>query len=503
MRILIVEDEIKIRRGMAKLIGEHTDHTIVGEAKNGLEGLEMTALYEPDLIITDIKMPVMNGLEMIQELHRQGTHPHFVILSGYSEFGYAKQAIQYGVDDYLIKPLAPEDVTNLLDTIQKKILKELSYKIQAAPEKALRDFLVQGERDRDTLVSLSETLEFPVCDTYRLICTYTGSAVQEEKKRCLNRFDKLGRQFSGHKFYYFFLEHTREFICLMADRSWELVKEELEHKLSDSAFYNPGWVWTENVFDRLDEIQENYKNARKQYPYGMVLGNRRFINQNVIDHYIPEVFNYPAALEYQIQSAFYSEKRDEAYLAGRQFMACMTGLKVKPDQIKEGYMKMAHFMLSLYQEGNQRVYEQLQNLNLMNSIGTAVTRKELEDIFSRALRIFASGLRQKENISNYTIKRAIDYIRNHYQDSISLEAVASNLDITPEYLSTLFNREVGQNFSVFLKKFRISHAKRLLKGTDKKIYEIAREVGYSDAKYFNRVFKEEEGLSPGDYRSLN
>ena len=184
-------------------------------------------------------------------------------------------------------------------------------------------------------------------------------------------------------------------------------------------------------------------------------------------------------------------------------MACMAGLKIKPDQIKEGYMKMAHFMLSLYQEGNQRVYEQLQNLNLMNSIGTAVTKKELEDIYSRALRIFASGLRQKENISNYTIKRALDYIRNHYQDSISLEAVASNLDITPEYLSTLFNREVGQNFSVFLKKFRISHAKRLLKGTDKKIYEIAREVGYSDAKYFNRVFKEEEGLSPGDYRSLN
>ena len=81
--------------------------------------------------------------------------------------------------------------------------------------------------------------------------------------------------------------------------------------------------------------------------------------------------------------------------------------------------------------------------------------------------------------------------------------MAGRLDITPEYLSTLFNREMVQHFSVLPKKFRISHAKRLLKGTNKKIYEISKEVGYTDPKYFNRVFKEEEGVSPGDYRALN
>ena len=84
-----------------------------------------------------------------------------------------------------------------------------------------------------------------------------------------------------------------------------------------------------------------------------------------------------------------------------------------------------------------------------------------------------------------------------------MEEVADNLDITPEYLSTLFNRETGENFTSFLKKFRMSHAKRLLKGTDKKISDIAIEVGYSDPKYFSRVFKAEEGISPGDYRTLN
>lgn len=117
MRILIVEDEIKIRMGISRLISAHTQHTVVGEAKNGKEGLEMISRFHPELVISDIRMPVMDGLEMLQESVKMGNTCHFVILSGYSEFEYAQTAIRYGVDDYLLKPLAPEDVTQLLDKI--------------------------------------------------------------------------------------------------------------------------------------------------------------------------------------------------------------------------------------------------------------------------------------------------------------------------------------------------------------------------------------------------
>ena len=124
MRILIVEDEIKIRMGISRLITSHTQHTVVGEAKNGKEGLEMINRYHPQLVISDIRMPVMDGLEMLQGSVKQGNHCHFVILSGYSEFEYAQKALRYGVDDYLLKPLAPEDVTELLDKIQQKVDEE-------------------------------------------------------------------------------------------------------------------------------------------------------------------------------------------------------------------------------------------------------------------------------------------------------------------------------------------------------------------------------------------
>lgn len=166
-------------------------------------------------------------------------------------------------------------------------------------------------------------------------------------------------------------------------------------------------------------------------------------------------------------------------------------------------MKMVNFLTGMAQEHHRGIYEQLQNLHVVRQIGRAVTFQELTNIFSEVVDAFLQHMGQCEDISNYTIKRTIDYIRMHYPESISLEGVAARLDITPEYLSTLFNREMGENFTVFLKKFRISHARRLLKGTDKKIYEIAQDVGYADPKYFNRVFKEVEGVSPGDYRSLH
>ena len=131
-----------------------------------------------------------------------------------------------------------------------------------------------------------------------------------------------------------------------------------------------------------------------------------------------------------------------------------------------------------------------------------MTWHELESAYRDVIQAIEGARTKREDISNYVIKRALNYIREHYQEGLTQEEVASVLEITPEYLSTLFNREMGINFSAFLKQFRLSHAKRMLKGTDQKVYEIANAVGYSDPKYFQRVFKEEIGVSPGEYRQM-
>lgn len=499
MRILVVEDEIRIRKGIASLIDRHTEHTVIGEAKNGAEGYEMALKYQPDVIITDIRMPEMDGLLMMQKLQEWGGSWHFVILSGYSEFEYAKQALRCGAEDYLLKPLAPEDVTRILAAIQEKIEAELK-KNQGVPEKRLRDYLIEND-----LSSTKELAAVCGCSEYgafRLICAYAGNAGQEDKDVCLDRFQKLKQMFSKQKMYFFFTESTREFICLLEDQNWEQIQGELRHKLLGRKLSGGPWAWASGRAEGFLELKETYEDLKARYVYAMVLGYDQFLTKKRTEAFIPESWQYPKVREKQLQKAFYKEERTEFQEAADGFVEELSKARILPGQLKEGCMKMVNFLTGLAQEHRRGIYEQLQKLNTVRQIGGAVTFQELTDIFCEVVGVFLQHMGQCEDISNYTIKRTIDYIRMHYQESISLEGVASVMDITPEYLSTLFNREMGENFTIFLKKFRISHAKRLLKGTDKKIYEIAQDVGYADPKYFNRVFKEEEGISPGDYRSL-
>lgn len=499
MRILVVEDEVKIRKGISNLIGKHTEHTVIGEAKNGVEGYEMALRYQPDVVITDIRMPEMDGLLMMQKLQESGGVWHFVILSGYSEFEYAKQALRCGADDYLLKPLAPEDVTKILSSIQEKIKKEME-RTQGKPEKKLRDYLIENElSSMDELVAVCGLKEH---GNLRLLCAYMGNAGQEDKNICLERFQKFRQMFPEQKMYWLFAESTKEFICIMEDWNWEQIRSELEGKLLGRKLADGPWVWTSGRAEGLIGLKEAYERMKALYLYGLALGYGRFLTEERVKEFVPASYQYPRVLESRLQKAFHMENRDEFKEGEEEFLKEIRKASAAPEQMKECCMKMAYFQVSLAQEHNSGIYEQLQKLNIVKNISSAVTWRELENIFQEMADIFLQHMGQREDISNYTIKRTIDYIRMHYQESISLEGAAAILDITPEYLSTLFNREMGINFTVFLKKFRISHAKRLLKGTDKKIYEIAQDVGYADPKYFNRVFKEEEGISPGDYRSL-
>ena len=125
MRIVIVEDEKKVREGMAAMIASHTSHTVAAEAANGNDGLEKIIKLRPDLVITDIRMPVLDGLEMIRELRKKNLTCHIIVLSGYSEFEYAKKAITYGVDEYLLKPLTSSDIQHALYKIEEKMEQEL------------------------------------------------------------------------------------------------------------------------------------------------------------------------------------------------------------------------------------------------------------------------------------------------------------------------------------------------------------------------------------------
>lgn len=171
MRILIVEDEVMIREGLAKLIKSHTGHTVAGEASNGQEGLILALRLRPELVITDIRMPVMDGLQMIEKLHDMNLNTRAVILSGYSEFEYAKKAIYYGVEDYLLKPLAAEDIVDVLERIEKK-MEEEEQKNAGTPGQCIKELVYGGPLSEEEAGRIRAICGFEPDSHYKLYLIY-------------------------------------------------------------------------------------------------------------------------------------------------------------------------------------------------------------------------------------------------------------------------------------------------------------------------------------------
>ena len=504
MRILIVEDEVKIRMGISRLITSHTHHTVVGEAKNGKEGLEMISRYHPQLVISDIRMPVMDGLEMLQESVRLGNHCHFVILSGYSEFEYAQTALRYGVDDYLLKSLAPEDVTELLNKIQKKIEKE-EVKNAQTTEGLLRELLTGGRNDvADICCELQENHVFAENKPIFIAAGYTGNTSLKYSQVLSSQWEKMKEQYPAMRIFYVLVEKSQEMFLLLQG---DITEEEFEKKLNRRVYQNlteeDQPVWTFAVLDKPEEMQNVVEKLRKYYLYGICLGYRTIITEKKTENISEEEFQYPIHLENRIQTALCGTKAELIRKEADFFIDYTKEMKCSPRYIRKTYKKMLAFLEHICHEVNPEAYKLLQSQDLEKAASEMVTAGELESCFRKAVDIIIESKDKKEDIRNYAIRRAINFIREHYSENISLDMLAERLEITPEYLSALFNKEVGINFSTFLKQFRISQAKRLLKGTDEKIYAIAQQVGYNDPKYFNRVFKEEMGMSPGDYRQKN
>lgn len=502
MRVLIVEDEIKIRTGISKLISLHTEHTVVGEAKNGQEGLEMIAKFHPELVISDIRMPVMDGLEMLQKTVQMGVHPHFVILSGYSEFEYAQEALRQGVDDYLLKPLAPEDVTALLDKIQKKIDMEDAEHAKTT-EGLLRDIIIGGHKDMtDTYSRLEKTGAFARNTPIFLASGYVGNTSPKYIQSLISQWDRMKEKYPALQIHYIFLENTQEMFLTMQG---EIDGNEFEKKLNRRVYQNvteqdqPVWCLAE--FADIQNMQETIQELRKCYLYGLRLGYREILTEEKTGNMPEEEFQYPLQWENRIKTAVCKEKPEILQKEVGEFLKYVSEMQCHPRYIRKTYKKMLVYLENVCHEVNKEAYKRLQTLD--SDRANLITEGEFRRYFQEVVEIIQESRDKKEDIGNYAIRRAINHIREHYGENISLDMLAEQLEITPEYLSALFNKEVGINFSTFLKRFRISQAKRLLKGTDQKIYEIAYQVGYNDPKYFNRVFKEEIGVSPGDYRQNN
>ena len=187
MKVVIVEDEIRIREGIVKLLKKlDSSYEIVGEAWNGLDGLEICKKEKPDLVITDIKMPQMDGLQMLVNMSREGMHPKVIVLSAYSEFEYARGAMRLGVTEYLLKPISLSEFSQALENIKEQIEKDNQKKPDqvGTMNQVFRD-IIDGrmEISEQTATYLSKNYNISVDQSFIIICIYLGSNFEADSTR--------------------------------------------------------------------------------------------------------------------------------------------------------------------------------------------------------------------------------------------------------------------------------------------------------------------------------
>lgn len=506
MRIVIIEDEIRIREGLVKLVRKlNSSYEVVGEAGNGKDGLNLVSRELPDVIITDIKMPEMDGLEMLTVLHERGLMKKAIVLSAYSEFEYARQAMRMGVKEYLLKPIVVSDIAEAIRRVEREIHQE-SLMTKDIFESAEQIFsaILTGTLAADEQIQkrIAKNWGIPKDAVYQGICLYLGGGYGTEKEQARKELERMLSQREKLKFLILEAEREKTLVVLACcdQGAGELERWVQYRLLQDRNRTVRGAVgFISNLHP--EDIKTEIDTLMEYMDWNISLGDGILISYPKITKLQTSPCVYPMEAENRMKLSICTGETARIKKSLEEFRGYFTLGKVyHPREIKECYVRFLWALINTGKEVGILKYESLEQQKLLEQIMGARTMKELNEVGIFLLEKLCGS---KEEATHLMVKRAQSMIHEFYQTGITLEEIAAKLNITPEYLGTRFHQEMGITFSSYMKKFRMTKAKELLIGTNLKLYEIADKIGYAEPKYFSRVFKEETGQLPADYRKTH
>ena len=501
MKVVIVEDEICIREGIKKILQKlNREYEVLGEAGNGYEGLELIRSIVPDIVITDIKMPEMDGLEMLKAVQKENLSIQAIVLSAYSEFEYARGAMKLGVTEYLLKPIGLSELLQALENVEEKIRRERQQKPDkiGTLEQVLRDFLEGTMRlDEEVAEYLFHSHNITAETPFMLVCAYLG----KDYKAQFERVEKeLRFVFSLQKLSMSIIARPERnsitaVIYNFADGAAleRYMQQQLLHLGKTSIVYGC------TMASSITELDSAFQ---KLYPYmdwNISFDEEILISYPKIMHVQTMPCIYPIETEARCKVAVCTNKWSKVEECIAEFQDSFSDGKLyEPKEIKECYVRFLWAIIGIAKEIGVLKQEQLQQQLILEMIANAKRREELTAVVNCVMN--AVKTEQEDGVTHLTVKRVLNMIHEFYQSGITLEQISEKLNVTPEYIGTQFHKEVGMTFSAYIRNWRINKAKELLCSTDLKQYQVAELVGYADPKYFSKVFKEVTGQLPAEYR---
>ncbi|MCM3699771.1 helix-turn-helix domain-containing protein [Paenibacillus macerans] len=521
MKLILVDDEKGIVDGLRKIIGRYIPECeVVGAAYNGLEGAKLILKRHPDIVITDIRMPQADGLEMIKMLKGAGNPAKFILLSGYADFEYAKRGMQLGVQFYINKPVEEEELRDCVCQVMEDIrterakLQEVDDLKQEAhnlmQENVLRDILDNGN---DSTVDVEEALRIAEIRTedVRFICALLefddglGCLKEFGLKPVFQQIDRtLQRYRAVHRFRY-----SGSQLAIVVAHDGAAAYEELIRAidgLRDVIFRELNLSITAGIGtfqERAAGIVRSFEEARYALSYKVIKGEGAVIPY-------PETINLTGR-RHPVPEALINKL--EAELENMNEEGCIDIIHeiFRGMEVQQGMSPtdlQVHCINILLSSVRKMSFQQLQqndflgrNILSLEAIASFRTLERLEKWMIQVIRcIIVFKVEHNVPKKKDIIAEIKEYVSQHYNDPITLAELASRFFISPYYLSQLFKQKTGDTYINFLAQVRIGKAKELLERTDLKVYEICERVGYSDTQYFARLFEKLTGLKPSEYR---
>ena len=538
LKVFLAEDEVIVRETIKKMIPwEELGFELVGEAADGEMALPVLIRQQPDLLITDIKMPFMDGLTLAKLAKKEIPELKIVILSGYDDFNYAKQAISIGVEDYLLKPITKNALIERLSEIrsryehektQKEYYEKFKREMQAYEKNSSRDFfetLVSGSADMMEVYKKAEKLGIDiVAEAYNVLiftmdCEEDFSGQKEGYSSWeAESLELLERFFAEHPSAMLFRSNIFSYGVLIKgqkDNIAEITKEcvkEIQKILNRTEIKRQWFVAAGQPVERLSKIQKSYHRAARAF------SQRYLYDENILyydemssmeQHNTAEDNAYlqkvdvnalnPAILQKFLSNGLLEETenfvKDYFYAIGRE---PMESLVFRNYVILNVRFSVMSFLKSLGYDIKEVDDENTEDM-------LAEGGKSIEKAMAYAEKIITQAIelrdRNSGNKNRSILKNVVEFIDSHYMDEdLSLNKAANVANVSANHFSALFSQNMGQTFIEYLTSVRMEKARELLRCTSKRSSEIAGEVGYKDAHYFSYLFKKTQGMTPSDYR---
>lgn len=529
-KVLLVDDEILTREAISKNIPwENQGFCLIGAAENGQDAIMQIETEQPDLVITDICMPYMDGLELSNYIYKNYPDTKVVILSGYDEFEYARQAVEYRVKEYILKPVTSLELKEVLKRIRQCLEEEakekahfeklqLEYKrnMPVLRERFLRNLIeekyskhdideqmrklnihIRGQYYIVALIDLEDASQF--CLLYPnsegdLTHFTIANIANEIMEGCE---EGISVQLSDNRLALLFAAASEKALIKVALETCDHIMKTLWDYMKIEVSISVGI----NVKE-LSALRDSYLNAKEAIEYKFLLDKQAYVYGKDIEELKDrnghiQVNHWSSRMELMIKL---NQKVELEQAVSDLFEEIKNKCSVKEDII----LYVQNIILSIliaFEESESSITDYGQERAMMKKLTECRYLSELKyDFFKLCTDIMNKITGQKDGEGRRLSIMAMDYIEKNYMDSnMSLNVVCSYLGVSISYFSMIFKNYTGETFVEALTRIRIHRSKKLMDTTDLRTYEIAERVGYNDPHYFSMIFKKITGKTPSEY----